>query len=78
MAKMNFEHEGEKYTVKGEWKGKTFTAQAFKGKKPASDPFTLVKEGKKSELAEDEILEKVAMTSAKDDVIAGEGVSGVA
>ena len=75
MAKMNFEHDGQKYTVKGEWEGKTFTAQAFIGKTPASDPFTMVKDGKASELAEDEVLENVAMTSAEDDVIAGDGVS---
>lgn len=75
MAKMNFEHDGAKFTVKGEWDGDTFTAQAFKGKKPASDPFTLKKE--KKNMADDSALEAAVMESAKDDVVSGNGVSGV-
>jgi len=46
MAKLNFEHDGAKYAVKGEWDGNTFTAQAFKGKKEASDPFSITKDAK--------------------------------
>jgi|GEM_PF-736722 len=74
MAKLNFEHDGAKYAVKGEWDGNTFTAQAFKGKKEASDPFSITKEAK-GDMADDAELEAVVMNSAKDDVIAGNGVS---
>ncbi len=74
MAKLNFEHDGAKYAVKGEWDGNTFTAQAFKGKKEASDPFSITKEAK-GDMADDVELEAVVMNSAKDDVIAGNGVS---
>ena len=74
MAKLNFEHEEQKFSVKGEWDGSTFTAQAFKGKKPASDPFSITKDAK-ADNADDEALEAVVMNSAKDDVINGNGVS---
>lgn len=74
MAKMNFEHDEQKFSVKGDWDGNTFTAQAFKGKKPASDPFSITKDAN-AEHADDDALEAVVMNSAKDDVIAGNGVS---
>lgn len=74
MAKLNFEHEDQKFAVKGEWDGNTFTAQAFKGKKAASDPFSITKDPK-AETADDEALEAVVMNSAKEDVISGNGVS---
>ncbi len=75
MAKLNFEHDGQKFAVKGEWDGNTFTAQAFKGKKEASDPFSITKDAE-ADMAEDEALEAVVMNSAKEDVISGNGVSG--
>ena len=74
MAKLNFEHDGAKYAVKGEWDGNTFTAQAFKGKKEASDPFSITKDAK-ADMADDEALEAVVMNSAKDDVIDGNGLT---
>jgi len=73
MKSMKFEHDGTKYTVKGEWEKDTFTAQAFAGKKPASDQFVVKKEKlKKGELAEDSALENVVMEAAKNEVLSGE------
>lgn len=74
MAKLNFEHDGGKYSVKGEWEKNTFTAQAFKGKTPASDPF-LIERPKGKDCAPDDVLETTAMEAAKADVISGDGVS---
>jgi len=73
MKSMKFEHDGTKYTVKGEWEKDTFTAQAFAGKKPASDPFHVTKEKlKKGEIADDTALEDVVMEAAKNEVVSGE------
>ncbi len=74
MAKLNFEHDSQKFAVKGEWEGDTFTAQAFKGKKPASDPFA-IKRAKGKDAAPDSILEETVLNAAKNDVINGDGVS---
>ncbi|MEE9348323.1 MAG: hypothetical protein V3U82_09005, partial [Robiginitomaculum sp.] len=63
---------GAKYSVKGEWEGKTFTAQAFKGKTAASDPFTIKKE---KDSADDSALEAAVMNAAQADVVSGNGVS---
>jgi len=75
MSKLNFEHEGAKFTVKGEWDGDTYTAQAFKGKKEASDPFSVTRDKKDKNPASDEALQNAVLTAAKDDVISGNGVS---
>lgn len=73
MKTMKFSHDGKNYTVKGEWDKKTFTAQAFAGKKEASSPFAVVKEKlKDGVLANDEALEEAVMDSAKSEVIAGD------
>lgn len=73
MKSMKFSHDGKNYTVKGEWDKKTFTAQAFAGKKAASSPFAVVKEKVKgSVLADDAALEDAVMDSAKSEVIAGD------
>ena len=74
MAKETFEHNGEKYTVKGEWDGNTFTAQAFLGRKKASDPFE-IKRPKGKDVAPDDVLEQTVFNAAKNDVIHGDGVS---
>lgn len=74
MAKLSFEHDGEKYNVKGEWEGDTFTAQAFKGRKAASDPFSITKD-KKADSASDDVLEQTVLSAAKNDVISGDGVT---
>ena len=73
MKTLKFKHEDKNYTVKGEWDKNVFTAQAFAGKKEASAPFSVKKEKTKGAvLADDEILENVAMEAAKNDVISGE------
>lgn len=73
MKSMKFEHDVKKCTVKGEWVKKTFTAQAFAGKKPASDPFHVTKEKlKKGEIADDAALEEVVMEATKNEVVSGE------
>lgn len=74
MAKLNFEHDSQKFAVKGEWDGDTFTAQAFKGKKPASDPFS-IKRAKGKDAAPDSVLEETVLAAAKNDVMSGNGVS---
>ncbi len=72
MKTLKFKHEDKNYTVKGEWEGDTFTAQAFIGKKEASAPFTITKEKPKDgTLADDEALENIVMEAAKNDVING-------
>jgi hypothetical protein len=69
---MKFSHDGKNYVVKGEWEKNTFTAQAFAGKKIASDPFHVTKEKKKGvTLADDADLESVVMEAAKNEVIDG-------
>ena len=73
MATLKFKHEEKNYTVKGEWDGKTFTAQAFQGKKEASDTYSVVKEKvKDGVLAEDTALEEAVMEAAKNDVLNGD------
>jgi len=73
MKTLKFKHDDKNYTVKGEWTKNTFTAQAFHGKKEASDPFTMTKEKVKgSVIADDEALETVVMEAAKSDVINSE------
>ncbi len=73
MATTKFNHDGKNYTLKGEWDKKTFTAQAFAGKKPASAPFSVVKEKLKTgALADDDALENAALQAAKNEVISGE------
>lgn len=73
MSTLKFKHEDKNYTVKGEWDGKTFTAQAFQGKKEASDTFSVVKEKvKDGVLADDSALEAAVMEAAKNDVLSGD------
>jgi hypothetical protein len=73
MKSMKFEHDGKKYTIKGEWEKDTFTAQAFAGKKPASDPFHVKKEKVKGGvIADDSDLENIVMEAAKNEVLSGE------
>ena len=73
MKSMKFEHDGKKYVVVGKWVKDKFTAQAFAGKKPASDPFHVTKEKlKKGEIADDAALEEVVMEAAKNEVLSGE------
>jgi len=73
MRTLKFKHEDKNYTVKGEWDKNTFTAQAFQGKKEASDPFTMTKEKVKGGvMADDEALENVVLEAAKDGVINGD------
>lgn len=73
MKSMKFEHDGKKYTVKGEWDKDTFTAQAFAGKKPASDPYHVTKENVIDGIVANDVdLEKVVMEAAKAEVISGE------
>lgn len=72
MKSIKFSHDGKNYVVKGEWDKNTFTAQAFNGKKTASDPFHVTKEKKKGvKLADDADLENVVMDAAKNEVIDG-------
>ena len=73
MKTLKFKHDDKNYTVKGEWTKNTFSAQAFQGKKEASDPFTMTKEKVKGSLmADDEALENIVLEAAKADVINGE------
>ncbi len=73
MKTLKFKHEDKNYVVKGEWKKNVFTAQAFNGKKEASSPFAVTKEKvKDGVLADDEVIETVAMEAAKDEVINGD------
>jgi len=73
MKTLKFKHEDKNYTVKGEWDKKTFTAQAWQGKKEASAAFSIQKEKiKDGTLADDEALETVVMEAAKNDVLNGE------
>ena len=72
MASLKFKHADKNYIVKGQWDGKTFTAQAFHGKKEASETFCVVKEKvKDGVLATDEALEAAVLDAAKADVING-------
>ncbi len=73
MTTIKFKHEDKNYTVKGEWKKNTFTAQAFAGKKTASAPFSVVKEKlKDGQMAGDDALESAVMEAAKNEVVSGE------
>ncbi|MBL4855288.1 MAG: hypothetical protein JKY25_13770 [Robiginitomaculum sp.] len=72
MKTLKFKHEDKNYTVKGEWDKKTFTAQAWQGKKEASAAYSVQKEKiKDGTLADDEALETVVMEAAKNDVLNG-------
>lgn len=72
MKSLKFSHDGKNYVVKGEWDKKTFTAQAFQGKKTASDPFEIKKTASKGgKLADDADLENAVMEAAKDEVVSG-------
>jgi len=73
MKTLKFKHDDKNYTVKGEWDKKTFTAQAWHGKKQASATFSIQKEKiKDGTLADDEALETVVMEAAKNDVVNGD------
>ena len=72
MTPLKFKHEDKNYTVKGEWKKNTFTAQAFQGKKEASSVFSIEKPKSKDDaLADDDALANAVMEAAKDEVING-------
>ena len=73
MKTLKFKHNDKNYTVKGEWKKDTFTAQAWHGKKEASAAFSIQKQNPKDgALADDEALENAVMEAAKNEVINGE------
>ena len=73
MTTIKFKHDDKNYTVKGEWKKNTFTAQAFAGKKEASSVFSVTKEKiKDGVMADDSALENVVIESAKNEVISGD------